>query len=229
MVLELNCGEIENRILQINGISSCVVKKISIDNKDVLCGYYVSKQDISEKSIKDFLRKYLPQYMIPSYIIRLDEMPYTINRKIDRKALPLPKQISKNDNSFTVDIEKLNSNEEKLIQIWKNILRLDNVSVNDNFFNIGGDSISAISLQIEALKYGINFDYADIFMHPTIKELAHKIPSEYDDFLEKYDYSIVNKVLERNTYQNFKTISKANIRKYPINWWNRVSWSSYHL
>ena len=63
-------------------------------------------------------------------------MPYTINRKVDRKALPLP--IVNKFASATVDIRSLNSNEEKLLEIWKNILKTDKISVDDNFFDIGG-------------------------------------------------------------------------------------------
>ncbi len=206
-------------MLEIEGITSCVVNKVSIDDKESLCGYYVTDQNISENKVKEFLRKSLPQYMIPTYIVKLDEMPYTINRKIDRKALPLPSTRSKTSNTAeeaTIDIDKFNSNEEKLIQIWKDILKIDNVSIDDNFFDIGGDSISAINMQIEAIKYGLNFEYADIFNFPTIRKLSHKLPSITDDFIEKYDYSRVNKVLSRNTIKNLSTISKAKIEDILI-------------
>ena len=76
--------------------------------------------------------------MIPTHIVKLDAMPYTINRKIDRKALPLPKVTGVSDLS-NIDISSLTSSEEKLTQIWKNILKVDNIDVDDNFFDIGGD------------------------------------------------------------------------------------------
>lgn len=197
-------------MLQINGITSCVVNKATIDNKEVLCGYYVTSEDISENSVKEFLRKSLPQYMIPTYIIKLDKMPYTINRKIDRKALPLPNNMPTTKKEVSTNINELDSNEEKLAEIWKKILKLDRISINDNFFDIGGDSISAIDMQIEALKYGMNFEYADIFNFPTIKALAHKIPVIKDNFIEEYNYSKVDDVLSRNNFNNFKSISKIN-------------------
>lgn len=197
-------------MLAINGITSCVVNKATVGNKEVLCGYYVTDENISENKVKEFLRKSLPQYMIPTYIIKLDKMPYTINRKIDRKALPLPEMAPTISNKSVIDIGKLDSNEEKLIQIWKKILKVDTISITDNFFDIGGDSISAIDMQIEALKYGLNFEYGDIFNFPTIKELSHKLPKIKDDFIEKYDYSKVNKVLARNTIKNMKLTTKMN-------------------
>ena len=160
--LRIELSEIEDEIAKMPGVSSCVVNKITLDNKECLCAYYVCDTDLTEQQIKENLRKFLPQYMIPTHVVKLDSMPYTINRKIDRKALPLPKVTHLVDSGH-IDISSLNSNEEKLTQIWKSILKVDNIDVNDNFFDIGGDSISAINMQIEALKYGLEFEYADIF------------------------------------------------------------------
>ncbi len=136
--------------------------------------------------------------MVPTYIIKLDKMPYTINRKVDRKALPLP--IVNKFASATVDIRSLNSNEEKLLEIWKNILKTDKISVDDNFFDIGGDSILAINMQIEALKYGLEFEYADIFNFPTIRQLSKKLPSPEEHFMANYDYSKINNLLKSKLY-----------------------------
>lgn len=215
--LRIELGEIENKMSQIDGITSSVVNKVEIDGKEVLCGYYVTDEDISERDVKEVLRESLPPYMIPTYIIKLREMPYTINRKIDRKALPLP-NTQRNQKKSNSNIEEMDSNEEKLLEIWKNILKTDNISIYDNFFDIGGDSIAAINMQIEAVKYGLDFEYADIFNYPTIKKLAHKIPVSNDTFIKDYDYSRVNEVLARNTSTNFKTISKIDVRKYFIDW-----------
>ena len=195
--LRIELGEIENVMTNIQGVSAAVVNKIELNNKESLCGYYVADSSVKENDVKDILRNSLPYYMVPSYIIRLDEMPYTINRKIDRKALPLP-TLNQNTVHTNVDINNLSTNEEKLLQIWKNILNVDTIDINDNFFDIGGDSISAISMQIEALKYGLTFEYADIFNYPTIAQLSKKLPSPISEFMENYDYSRVNSVLEKN-------------------------------
>ena len=210
--LRVELGEIENKMSQIEGITSCVVNKAIVNNREVLCGYYVTNENISENKVKEFLRKFLPQYMVPTYIIKLDEMPYTINRKIDRKALPLPELAPSISKTSVIDISKIDSNEDKLLQIWKNILKVDNISIDDNFFDIGGDSISAINMQIEAIKYGLNFEYGDIFRFPTIRKLSRKIPALDNSFIENYDYTKVNDVLSRNTEKNFKTISKTKVK-----------------
>ena len=209
--LRIELGEIENQMTEVEGVSSSVVNKIEIDGKEVLCGYYVADKDVLESTIKEHLRKTLPAYMVPTYIVRLDSMPYTLNRKIDRKALPLP-ELKQNISSSIINIKDLDSDEEKLMQIWKNILKIDDISIDDNFFDIGGDSISAINMQIEALKYGLNFEYADIFNHPTIRDLCHNIQSPINSFYHYDDYDKINNILSRNVSSNIATITKANIK-----------------
>lgn len=211
--LRIELGEIESKIEQLPGVSAAVVNKVSINDKESLCGYYVTESgaNVAEAEVKSHLKKYLPQYMVPSYIMHLDEMPYTINRKIDRKALPLPKT----ERFEEENPDDFDSNELKLLQIWKNILHLKEISLTDNFFDIGGDSISAIKMQIEALKYNFDFEYADIFKYPTIKELAKKTKDSIetkDEQIQKYDYSRIEEVLERNNAKNIETIKKYDVK-----------------
>ena len=213
--LRIELGEIESKIEQMPGISAAVVNKITLNDKDSLCAYYVTDGtlEVTEQEVKTHLKKYLPLYMIPSYIVHLDEMPYTINKKIDRKALPLP-NISETKKR-KINPEKYSDNEKKLLSIWKNILGINNISLDDNFFDIGGDSISAIKMQIEALKYDFSFEYADIFKHPTITELATMTNTsdvKENTELSNYDYSTINKVLSKNTLKNLETISKFNVK-----------------
>ena len=209
--LRIELGEIENVMLNIEGVTSAVVNKIEIDGNEFLCGYYVANNNVKDDIVKDTLRKALPPYMVPTYFVKLDKMPYTINRKIDRKALPMP-EFNKPIVNSKVNIEELNSNEEKLLQIWKNILKIEDIDINDNFFDIGGDSVAAISMQIEAVKYGLDFEYSDIFTHPTIKELSKKSNRSDEEFIKNYDYKKLKEVLSRNNIDNLKTIKKSKIK-----------------
>ena len=212
--LRIELGEIEKQIELMKHVSCSVVNKVEVDGKEALCAYFVADKPIDNKKIKEHLRANLPAYMVPLYIMQLPEMPYTINRKIDRKALPIPTNVS--TTQVSVDIKSLSSNEEKLLHIWKQILKTDSISINDNFFDIGGDSISAIDMQIEALKYGINFEYSDIFQTPTIKELANKSDkksSKLDlDYVINYDYSNINKILANNSIDNLSSIEKYDFK-----------------
>ena len=238
--LRIELGEIEGKMEQITGVISAVVNKVSVSGREFLCGYYVCDReiDVDEKDVKAILRKSLPPYMVPTYIVKLDKMPYTINRKIDRKALPMPDLNSNHD--YIVE-EKLTRREKQLLNIWKNILHVDNISVDDNFFDIGGDSISAINMQIEALREGFRFEYADIFNYPSVKLLAAKVNersggsagvsagglanssstdgvgglaySQYDE-IKEYDYTQINKLLANNTeeaIQDVKDVPLGNV------------------
>ena len=209
--LRIELGEIESKMEQYPGVSASIVNKITINEKDALCGYYVTDGtiDVTETEIKSYLKKYLPQYMVPSYIVHLEKMPYTINRKIDRKALPMPKL--EEDDFKEENPDKFGTDELKLLQVWKNILHLKRISLDDNFFDIGGDSISAIKMQIEALKYDFNFEYADIFKYPTIRQLAGKRNAEKIEDITKYNYSRIDKVLQRNKIENISTVKKCKV------------------
>lgn len=208
--LRIELGEIENIVLNISGVSSAVVNKVSIDEKESLCAYYVSDKQVTDTVVREALTKKLPPYMVPTYIMKLEKMPYTINRKIDRKSLPLP-QVYKTFPVEKININELDSNDEKLLQIWRNILKVQDININDNFFEIGGDSISAINMQIEALKYGLKFEYADIFNYPTIKQLSSTLPNYSRDSLNNFDYSRINKILALNNIENISSIKKFNV------------------
>lgn len=208
--LRIELGEIEKKMESIKGITASVVNKIEIGSREALCGYYVCDEGkkISENTVREFLRKSLPNYMIPTYFVELEAMPYTINRKIDRKALPMP---NLNNNTDIKPKEKLNRKEKKLLEIWSKLLHNNSISINDNFFDIGGDSILAINMQIEALKEGFNFEYADIFNFPTIKDLASKISYKYDTSLGNYDYSKINNLLAKNSVENIVNTKETDI------------------
>lgn len=213
--LRIELGEIEQKMESITGVISSVVNKFEHNGKEFLCGYYVSDKEsnISEQLVKDFLRKSLPYYMVPTYIVHLDEMPYTINRKINRKALPLP-DFETYKNKDKISNEIISPKEEELLNIWKKILNIDVISINDNFFDIGGDSITAINMQLEAMKNGFNFEYSDIFNFPTVKLLANKTEDIQEDItdLNNYDYSHINELLSKNDISNINTIEKFDVK-----------------
>ncbi len=210
--LRIELGEIEGKMEEIPGVQSAVVNKVDYEGREFLCGYYVTEKNevVMESTIKEALRRSLPYYMVPTYIVHLEEMPYTINRKIDRKALPMPKFKKSTSNSDLITDEKLTPQEKILLNIWKNILNVDNISIYDNFFDIGGDSILAINMQIDAFKNGFKFEYADIFNYPTIKALASKTDISYEDVLKNYDYTKINKLLEANDIKNLDSIVRQD-------------------
>lgn len=197
--LRIELGEIEKQILQYPDINNAVVcVKSDQLNRDFLCGYFTSKSRISISELKDYLGKFLPNYMIPTFLIQLKDFKYTPNAKIDRKALPMPK-INNNNSIITAETP----NEVKILDIFENLLGISPISITDNFFEIGGDSILALKLQVELLNNNIDISYADIFKYNTVKDLALKIDSDNSKPVIKdnnYDTNL-NEILKLNSLE----------------------------
>ncbi|MDZ7319878.1 MAG: amino acid adenylation domain-containing protein, partial [candidate division KSB1 bacterium] len=123
------------------------------------------------KILRDFLKEKLPDYMIPSVIMIVDEFPKTPSGKIDRNALPkiMTDGIAPNSESVTprTPIEK------KLADIWQEVLGIQRVGIHDNFFELGGDSILTIQVISRAQKEGLSLTPKQFFQTPTIEGLAN--------------------------------------------------------
>jgi acyl carrier protein len=129
--------------------------------------------------------------MMPDQIFRLEEIPLTINGKIDFKNLPRP-QLKKRAKS---KVEPKTDMEKRLVSLWATYLDIEQPSVTDGFFEMGGDSLKAIRLVAMAEKDGVKFSLQDLYQYGTIRELAphvvkiteasppsHKEPREEDTF-----------------------------------------------
>jgi acyl carrier protein len=112
----------------------------------------------------------LPDYMMPAHIVLMDQFPLTRNGKIDKKALPDPES-SESHTELHEDAET--ETEKALSAIWINLLELESISLNDNFFNVGGDSLLAVRLiSLIRKEMGVEVRISDLFEHPTVKSLA---------------------------------------------------------
>ncbi|MFF4097799.1 condensation domain-containing protein, partial [Streptomyces sp. NPDC001834] len=119
----------------------------------------------------------LPEYMVPSVFVVLDELPLNANGKLDRRALPVPE--------FTGDeagyVAARTGTEEILASVWAEVLGLDQVGVHDNFFDLGGDSIISLQVVSRARRAGLALSSRDVFQHPTISSLAAVVPAVESD------------------------------------------------
>lgn len=176
-----------------------IQKSFSIVKNNNIITYYLSKDEINSSILKSYLSESLPFYMIPSFFIRLSSFPLTPNGKIDKKLLPIPKRKKSDYVEPTTEVESL------LCKIWMNLFNKDKIGINDNFFEIGGDSLTAIKFQTEALKYNIDINYGDIFSSPTIKELASLKSSNSFIIDSSYNYTNINKALSINTLDNISS------------------------
>lgn len=211
--LRIELGEIESKILQFPNIKKSIVcvKSDSL-NRQFLCAYFVSDQRISISELKNYLNSFLPNYMIPNFLMQVSDFPYTPNGKINRHALP-DFNIQNNTNNIILPHTKT---QKQISAIFEKLLCISPISIDDNFFEIGGDSILALKLQIELLNRNINISYADIFVHNTIRKLSEKIDTLIDESYqlgdnENYDYSKINTFLNKNNESNMENISNKKI------------------
>ena len=130
------------------------------------------KQVPSASNLRSFLKQQLPEFMVPSAFVMLEELPLTPNGKIDRRALPAPDRITGEElaQNFVPASDEL---ELQLTQIWQEVLGVQRIGVKDNFFELGGHSLLAVRLfaQIEKT-FSINFPIATLFQAATIEQLA---------------------------------------------------------
>jgi acyl-coenzyme A synthetase/AMP-(fatty) acid ligase/acyl carrier protein len=147
--------------------------KKGLHKNKIVSFYKVRKnKNIAEINIRRYVKKFLPTYMIPSYFFQVETIPMNKNGKIDLKNL---KKVKFKKESFYEKIE-LSKTENELLTIWKKILNKKNVTIYDNFFEIGGDSLKLMKF-LKKIKQKINkdVDIMDLFYYPNIKDLYSKI------------------------------------------------------
>jgi amino acid adenylation domain-containing protein len=163
-------GEIENTAVRYEGISQVKVLVTELAGQKQLALYYTSSGHIDSEVLEEYLSRLLPGYMIPDYFIRLKEFQLNQNGKIDIKALPKP-----DDQSRHINIEKrrLGQTEKVLVNIYKEILNLNNVPVNTSFFSLGGHSLKAIRVVSAIQKeLSVKVSLKEFFMSPDIISLG---------------------------------------------------------
>lgn len=203
--------EIDYTIMQYPSITKCLTIVYDTGKKSYLVTYFTSDKTINTSDLSTYLQTKLAFYMIPSIYMQLEAFPLTVNGKIDNKKLPKP--VIKSKNTYVAPVTEL---EQSLCLIWKNLFGFDKIGIDDNFFDLGGDSLSAIRFQVEALNQDLNISYSDIFAFPTIRLLAQKANNNLhlEEKVEKnYDYTNIDKLLSLNNIDNIPT----NIKMHEIN------------
>ncbi|MEW9702892.1 amino acid adenylation domain-containing protein [Paenibacillus sp. SI8] len=135
-----------------------------------LCAYYTGSSTVPLSSMREHLAALLPDYMVPSIMIQLSEMPLTPNGKIDRKALPEPELGAA---AKGMEYEAPSNDLERLLaEVWEEVLGVSPIGTKDNFFELGGDSIKAIQVSTRLYKYDFTLEMKDLFQHPTIGKVS---------------------------------------------------------
>ena len=185
--LRIELDEIETVINEYPGVKLSKVIVCNNGTEDYLAGYYTASKKIPVNELKKFLKTRLTPYMVPDAMRQLDEMPLTVNGKIDKKKLPdIRDEVETRE--YIAPVGEL---EEKFCSYFAKVLKQEKVGATDNFFEIGGTSLSAAMVVSKAIHDGFDVVYKNIFDSPTPRQLA--------DF--------VNKRMKTNST---KKIDKAN-------------------
>lgn len=166
----IELGEIERYLIENQFVKDAVVvlKEDSLGNR-VLNAYVVSKKEITESEMKEWLLKFLPKYMIPTNFVFMDKLPLTLNGKVNYALLPKLEIIERKFIKYETLAEK------ELVKVVEEILGVENISINDNYYQLGGDSIKAIQISSKLKNLGLNIKVKDILAYDSIGEIAAAI------------------------------------------------------
>lgn len=162
-------GEIEIKLLEHPEVDEAAVALKTGALGDLLCAYFIGKT--SPMALREFLKKCLPDYMVPSHFIKLSAMPLTPSGKVDHKKLPLP---SKERPDLSVPFSAPETLlQEQLCLSWMKFLDLSSVGIDDVFFDLGGNSLLALKFMVDFNQYQEKkISVVNIFNHPTIRGLS---------------------------------------------------------
>lgn len=162
-------GEIEYHLKTHDSVEDAVV--IPIDSPrgiKSLGAYIIPRHEVKPQELRDYLGNKLPSYMIPAYFYRIDSIPMTSNSKVDIRAL------SNCNNPFDNEVktkENLSSTEEKLLRIWEEVLHTKGIGLNENFFDVGGNSILLMQMYgMMEKQYSFGLTITDLFTYTTISK-----------------------------------------------------------
>ena len=206
----IELGEIEASLNSLAGIKqSAVIVSKHIGNEDKLIAYLKSGDQIqNEKLIHDALSKVLPEILLPSIYIWVDEFPITPNGKIDKKNLPIP-EYHRPDSAPL--FKKPNTQLEKdIAQIWSDELKISSIGIDDDFFDMGGSSVLAqkvTSLMRQRLSKDV--PVSKIYIHPTISELAATLEEGNNENNGKEDFFSFKETNDNITSSDIAIIGMA--------------------
>ncbi|RKT88760.1 amino acid adenylation domain-containing protein [Saccharopolyspora antimicrobica] len=167
----IETGEIEARLASWPGLAQAVVTaRAGADGNNVLCAYCVPADGVAldVRALRRHLAEYLPTFMIPAHLIEVGGLPLTTNGKVDLAALPAPEVVREETDELPVTLF-----EERMAEHWKSVLGLDRVTLRDDFFEVGGNSIRLIEL-IHHLQheFNISIPVSQLFKVTTLQGMA---------------------------------------------------------
>src|SRR6185312_11949685 len=173
----IELGEIEARLAEHPEVREAVVlaREDTVGEKRLVAYYTASgigeteAASVGAEQLRAHLSAVVPDYMVPAAYVRMERLPLTPNGKLDRKALPAPEQEAYAVRGYEAPAGEI---ETKLAEVWAEVLHLEKVGRHDNFFDMGGHSLLAVTLIERMRRNGFKVDVRSLFSTPTLAELA---------------------------------------------------------
>ncbi|MBC1239444.1 MULTISPECIES: non-ribosomal peptide synthetase [Nostoc] len=176
----IELGEIEGLLGQHPEVQEAVVlMREDVPDNQRLVAYFVTNTEttLTTSDLRNFLKEQLPEYMLPSVFVQLKTLPLTTNGKIDRRALPVPD--GDRPELAEVYVAPRSEMEREIARVWQELLNLEKVGVNDNFFDLGGHSLLMVQVNSKLQKFmNLNISIVEMFQNPTINSLAQYLSQE---------------------------------------------------
>lgn len=170
--LRIELDEIENVMNSYPSVTrSVVLVKENEKTGQFLCAYFAAETKVSNEELSAYLGKSLAKYMVPSVFVQLDAIPLTSNGKVDKKALPEP-QFEGEERNYTAPVNAL---QKKLCEMFGYALGTDKVGIDENFFEIGGTSLTASKIVMKAMSENMPIAFKDVFDYPTVKAMEQHL------------------------------------------------------
>lgn len=204
-------GEVESVLGQHSSVLETVVlARADAGGEQRLVAYLICEPgyESSQSEWRRYLAKRLPEYMIPAHFVTMKELPLTANGKLDRRALPAPER-SRPELEAAYEPPR-NATEEVVVGVWAEVLNVERIGVNDNFFDLGGHSLSATGVIFrlrEALR--IDLPLRALFESPTPRELADALARAWGDREVLEEIARTNLELEQLSDDEVKALIEA--------------------
>ncbi|MBO5549094.1 MAG: amino acid adenylation domain-containing protein [Prevotella sp.] len=194
--------EVETVIRGFEGVKDVTVQAYDYESGGkYLAAFVVGDGTIDTDAVAAYVKSQKPAYMVPAVIMQIDQIPLTVNMKVDKKALPKPERKAADY------VAPANKTEEDFCSIFGSVLGVDRVSAEADFFEIGGSSILAMKVVIAAEKAGYSIVYNDVFSYTTPQAMAEFLGAStpQQTNTDGYDYAQIHELLSHNTIEAFRS------------------------
>ncbi|MEH1031974.1 phosphopantetheine-binding protein, partial [Micromonospora profundi] len=178
--VRVELGEVESALRSCVGVRDAVASVVRVDGRQVLAGFVVPVgSGVDVVGVREVLRGVLPEVLVPSVVMVVDVVPVDPNGKVDRRQLPVPVL---GDESAGVFVAPVSVVERAVAGVWARVLGRDVVGVESSFFDLGGDSMLAVSLVGALRAAGYPTSVRDVFAYRTVRGLAASLGEGVDEW-----------------------------------------------